>query len=103
MSSNKLDEDMSEWDLVRALCEASNQAEVARLINEIDFEGKMQAQDVAVNSFLITEENVCLNIEAARKVSGFGSNALSSVLRTSVLTEIIESLKNSVNTKERTQ
>lgn len=64
---------MSEWELAQALNEAAgdnNQVEVSRLIAESDFTDKPFALQMALNSFVLTPENVQRNKESALRLAG---------------------------------
>lgn len=65
---------MREWDLTKAIVEASNnndQDKLAQLIIDNDFTNFVQPVSVAISCFIITKDNVRKNIEAAKKLADF--------------------------------
>lgn len=81
----------SEWALMSALAECqSDQAQLSAIILAEDFAGRPRAQDLAINLFLLTEENIHCNIDAAKKIASFiGADGVRSAFRFALLSEML--------------
>lgn len=63
---------MNEWDLMRQLADASNsgdQAALSEILTAADLTGWPRAQDIALNGFLLTDENLARHPEAAKRLA----------------------------------
>ena len=81
----------SEWALMSALAECqSDQAQLSAIILAEDFAGRPEAQDLAMNLFLLTKENIASHMEAAEKLASFTAvDGLRRVIRSSLLSELL--------------
>ena len=63
----------AEWDLMKDIAEVSNngnQDGLAEIINGSSFDGMKRAAAMALDCFVLTDENIKLHSDAAIKLSG---------------------------------
>jgi len=83
-----------DWQMMRSLADVqTDQSELAKIINQVDFAVLPQSKAFALEVFELTAENVAKHISAAKKLAGMReTSSIKNACRITLLRELIANI-----------